>query len=96
MAALARDAGGFTLATDYRTAIAGGGLAKPRLVRGAALGVFVVKSGAQSPARLSQGLHISLLWMILLAAGTELFWFVDALPGEWMPGVSACRWRLAA
>ncbi|AUU89614.1 DUF2339 domain-containing protein [Enterobacteriaceae bacterium ENNIH3] len=32
------------------------------------------------PARLSQGLHISLLWMILLAAGTELFWFVDALP----------------
>jgi hypothetical protein len=48
------------------------------------------------PARLSQGLHISLLWMILLAAGTELFWFVDALPGEWMPGVSACRWRLAA
>lgn len=32
------------------------------------------------PVRLSQGLHISLLWMILLAAGTELFWFVDALP----------------
>lgn len=32
------------------------------------------------PARLSQGLHVSLLWMIVLAAGTELFWFVDALP----------------
>ncbi|SFD98887.1 Uncharacterized membrane protein [Phytobacter palmae] len=32
------------------------------------------------PARLAQGLHISLLWMVLLAAGTELFWFVDALP----------------
>ncbi|VYT86464.1 DUF2339 domain-containing protein [Metakosakonia massiliensis] len=31
-------------------------------------------------ARLSQGLHIALLWMVLLAAGMELYWFVIGLP----------------
>ncbi|WP_342321943.1 DUF2339 domain-containing protein [Kosakonia sp. BYX6] len=30
--------------------------------------------------RLSQGLHISLFWMLLLAAGYELWWFVESLP----------------
>ncbi|PDO84592.1 DUF2339 domain-containing protein [Kosakonia pseudosacchari] len=31
------------------------------------------------PARVSQGLHIALWWILLLAAGTELWWFVDGL-----------------
>ena len=39
---------GFALAVDYRAAIVGGGLAKPRLVYGAALGVLTVIAGAQS------------------------------------------------
>ncbi len=31
------------------------------------------------PVRLSQGLQIALLWMVLLAAGSELCWFIDGL-----------------
>jgi uncharacterized membrane protein len=38
----------------------------------------------------SQGLHLSLFWMLLLALGHELFWFVRALPwgmDAWMSGL---------
>lgn len=42
------------------------------------------------PARLSQGLHLALLWMLMLAFGAELLWFVQALPwgmGAWQSGL---------
>ncbi len=32
------------------------------------------------PARFSQGLHLALLWMLMLAFGVELLWFVQSLP----------------
>ncbi|MDE4081596.1 MULTISPECIES: DUF2339 domain-containing protein [Enterobacter cloacae complex] len=41
--------------------------------------------------RLSMGLHLSLLWMILLALAAELYWFSRALP--W--GMLAWGWGLA-
>ncbi|WP_312688954.1 DUF2339 domain-containing protein [Kosakonia sp.] len=31
------------------------------------------------PARVSQGVHISLFWLLLLASGSELWWFVGSL-----------------
>lgn len=42
------------------------------------------------PPRLSQGLHLSLLWMFLLALAAELFWFARDLPwgmAVWGSGV---------
>lgn len=46
-------------------------------------------------ALLSRALHLSLAWMILLALGAELYWFVDTLPwgmGAWSSGLlmAAC------
>jgi uncharacterized membrane protein len=38
------------------------------------------REGESLPAPISRGLHLSLSWMILLAAGAELYWFVDELP----------------
>ncbi len=32
------------------------------------------------PARIQQGLHLTLFWMLLLAAGAETWWFTDSLP----------------
>lgn len=42
------------------------------------------------PPRISQGLHLSLLWMFLLALAAELFWFARDLPwgmAAWGSGV---------
>ncbi|KFC08454.1 hypothetical protein GTGU_01371, partial [Trabulsiella guamensis ATCC 49490] len=39
----------------------------------------------------SQGLHLSLFWMLLLALAWELFWFIGALPwgmDAWMSGLA--------
>ena len=41
--------------------------------------------------RLSMGLHLSLLWMILLALGAELYWFARSLPwgmAAWGSGIA--------
>ncbi|WHP30385.1 DUF2339 domain-containing protein [Trabulsiella odontotermitis] len=46
----------------------------------------------------SQGLHLSLFWMLLLALGHELFWFVRALPwgmDAWMSGLVMAAGGLA-
>lgn len=48
------------------------------------------KAGSALLPRLSQGLHISLFWLLLIAAGSELWWFVDSLP--W--GNAPWRWGL--
>ncbi|EOL9013408.1 DUF2339 domain-containing protein [Cronobacter malonaticus] len=42
------------------------------------------------PVRLQQGLHLSLFWMLLIAAGAETWWFTDSLPwgsGAWQTGI---------
>ncbi|WP_039056269.1 DUF2339 domain-containing protein [Enterobacter sp. Bisph1] len=41
--------------------------------------LLLYRQPAALPARLSQWLHIALLWIVLLAAGCELYWFVDGL-----------------
>lgn len=42
--------------------------------------VLLHRDGEPLFAPLSRGLHLSLAWMVLLAAGAELYWFVDELP----------------
>ncbi|EKK7718493.1 DUF2339 domain-containing protein [Cronobacter sakazakii] len=42
------------------------------------------------PVRLQQALHLSLFWMLLLAAGAETWWFTDSLPWgseAWQTGI---------
>ncbi|ELY6276484.1 DUF2339 domain-containing protein [Cronobacter muytjensii] len=42
------------------------------------------------PARIQQGLHLTLFWMLLLAAGAETWWFTDSLPWgseAWQAGI---------
>ncbi|EOI5729717.1 DUF2339 domain-containing protein [Cronobacter malonaticus] len=42
------------------------------------------------PVRLQQGLHLSLFWMLLIAAGAETWWFTDSLPWgseAWQTGI---------
>ncbi|EKM0363845.1 DUF2339 domain-containing protein [Cronobacter turicensis] len=42
------------------------------------------------PVRLQQALHLSLFWMLLLAAGAETWWFTDDLPWgneAWQAGI---------
>ncbi|CCK16961.1 FIG00553268: hypothetical protein [Cronobacter universalis NCTC 9529] len=42
------------------------------------------------PVRIQQGLHLSLFWMLLFAAGAETWWFTDSLPwgsGAWQTGI---------
>ncbi|EOC1288681.1 DUF2339 domain-containing protein [Cronobacter muytjensii] len=42
------------------------------------------------PARIQQGLHLTLFWMLLLAAGAEIWWFTDSLPWgseAWQAGI---------
>lgn len=45
--------------------------------------------------RISMGLHLSLLWMILLALAAELYWFARSCHGAWRPGEAALRWLSA-
>lgn len=59
-----------------------------------ALGLLYYDDKALSALH-SRGLHLALGWMILLAAGAELYWFVDALPwgmNAWRSGLlmAAC------
>ena len=46
--------------------------------------------------RISMGLHLSLLWMILLALAAELYWFAAPCHGAWRLGKRHCdgcrRW----
>ncbi|WP_350414898.1 DUF2339 domain-containing protein [Cronobacter malonaticus] len=42
------------------------------------------------PVRLQQGLHLSLFWILLIAAGAETWWFTDSLPWgseAWQTGI---------
>ncbi|ELY3982691.1 DUF2339 domain-containing protein [Cronobacter muytjensii] len=42
------------------------------------------------PARIQEGLHLTLFWMLLLAAGAETWWFTDSLPWgseAWQAGI---------
>lgn len=53
------------------------------------------REGGALVALLSRILHLSLAWMVLLAFGAELYWFVDTLPwgrGAWSSGLlmAAC------
>ncbi len=41
--------------------------------------ILLYRDNETVPVRLSQGLHISLFWLLLLAAGSELWWFVGSL-----------------
>lgn len=45
--------------------------------------------------RISMGLHLSLVWMILLAIAAELYWFARSLPWGMAAGEAALRWLLA-
>ncbi|ALB61883.1 FIG00553268: hypothetical protein [Cronobacter condimenti 1330] len=48
------------------------------------------RDGATLPARLQQGLHLTLFWMLLLATGMETWWFTDSLPWgseAWQAGI---------
>lgn len=46
--------------------------------------------------RIAMGLHLSLLWMILLAMAAELYWFARSCHGAWRLGKRHCdgcrRW----
>lgn len=41
--------------------------------------ILLYRDNETVPVRVSQGLHISLFWLLLLAAGSELWWFVGSL-----------------
>ncbi|WP_339024941.1 DUF2339 domain-containing protein [Citrobacter koseri] len=42
--------------------------------------LMLYRDDAHLPPRISRTLHLSLFWMVLLALGMELFWFVQSLP----------------
>lgn len=37
------------------------------------------KEGDREPVKISQGLHLSLFWLILMALGMEYYWFIESL-----------------
>lgn len=52
--------------------------------------MLLYRDDSTVPARLSQGLHLALLWMLMLAFGVELMWFVQSLPwgtSAWQSGL---------
>ncbi|AGB79384.1 putative membrane protein [Enterobacteriaceae bacterium strain FGI 57] len=52
--------------------------------------MLLYRDDSTVPARLSQGLHLALLWMLMLAFGAELMWFVQSLPwgtSAWQSGL---------
>ncbi|SKC00106.1 Uncharacterized membrane protein [Kosakonia radicincitans] len=60
--------------------------------------LLLYKDNGTVPARVSQGLHISLFWMLLLAAGSEVWWFVEGLPWgsePWQSGLPMAAGGLA-
>ncbi|WP_312584760.1 DUF2339 domain-containing protein [Atlantibacter sp.] len=53
-------------------------------------GALLYKDDALLATRLSQALHLTLFWLVLLIAGLEIGWFIDDLPwgaDEWQAGI---------